>query len=237
MGFGTLFVGYFLLLNVTFYGYTDLISALIMAMGLYRLASVNRDFRLGYYSSLVFSGYGLIELIKEFLVMFSPSLDTRLAGILPYASILRYALIFVLTVFILRGIASVAKEVGIGELSARANLFVPISAIVYAFAAALEIPPLSSIFPLQVLAVSAFVILILSFCLVIFNLITIYTAYMRICMPGDEDMDTEEKPSRFEFINKYRKRKAEKEHEYAEYQRQRLKEKAEKKSKNTKKKK
>ena len=231
MGFGTLFVGYFLLLNVTFYGFTDVISALIVAMGLYRLSTVNREFKLGYYSSLVFATFGFIELIKEFILMFSPSTENKISAFLPYASMIRYALILTLTVFILKGIASVAKEVKLLDLKARANLFVPITIGVYLIAAFFEIPAISLIFPLQALAIMAFAILIMTFCLVIFNLITVYTAYMRICMPGDEDMESEEKPSRFEFVNKYRERKAEKEREYTEYQKQRLMKKAEKKAK------
>ena len=236
MGFGTLFVGYFLLLNITFYGFTDVIAALIMAMGLYRLTTVNRDFKLAYYTSLGFAFYGFIELIKEFTVIFVPSIEGKLEGIVPYASMIRYAIILALTFFMLKGIANVSDEVGLRELRARANLFIPVSITVYALSALFEIPLLSKFIPTEALAIISAALWVICFCLVIFNLITVYTAYMRICMPGDEDMDKKDSPSRFEFINKYRARKAEKEREYLEYQREKLKQKSEKKANNKKKK-
>ena len=38
MGFGILFCGFFLLLNVFWFQYTDLLSALILLYGLYKLS-------------------------------------------------------------------------------------------------------------------------------------------------------------------------------------------------------
>ena len=40
---------------------------------------------------------------------------------------------------------------------------------------------------------------------------------MNICMPGEENKEYVEKPSKFEFINRFRKRQEEKNREYAEY--------------------
>ena len=64
--------------------------------------------------------------------------------------------------------------------------------------------------------------------LIIVNLSVIYTAYMRICMPGDENID-KDKPSKFAFVNEYRARKAERERETAEKRAKLMKERAEKK--------
>ena len=65
MGFGTLFFGYFLLLNITYYSFTDLIAALIAAMGLYKLSSVNRPFKNGFYASVIFGfiGYMVLQIL------------------------------------------------------------------------------------------------------------------------------------------------------------------------------
>ena len=42
MGFGTLFIGYFLVLNLVNYGATDLIAGIIMMMEFYKLRTVNK---------------------------------------------------------------------------------------------------------------------------------------------------------------------------------------------------
>ena len=67
------------------------------------------------------------------------------------------------------------------------------------------------------------------FAVVCINLVTIYSAYMRICMPDDVDNDAVDKPSRFGFVNKYREHTAEKQREYAEYKLEKLKKKNSKK--------
>ena len=62
MGFGTLFIGYFLLLNLTYYGFTDVIAASVMLLGLYKLSPVNKYFRAAALSSGVFLAFSLGEL-------------------------------------------------------------------------------------------------------------------------------------------------------------------------------
>ena len=59
MGFGTLFFGYFLLLNIAYNTFTDLIAALIMAMGLNKLSTVNHPFKNGFIASVIFAVIGL----------------------------------------------------------------------------------------------------------------------------------------------------------------------------------
>ena len=72
MGFGTLFIGYFLLLNIAYYTFTDIISALVMAMGLYKLSSVNRGFGYAFYASIGFALIGAGELFLEMLSLIFP---------------------------------------------------------------------------------------------------------------------------------------------------------------------
>ena len=57
------------------------------------------------------------------------------------------------------------------------------------------------------------------------KLVTIYRAYMKICMPEDVDNDVSDKPSKFEFINKHREHTMQKQREYAEYKLEKLKKK------------
>ena len=47
------------------------------------------------------------------------------------------------------------------------------------------------------------------------NLVTVYRAYMQICMP--EDLEVGVKKSRFDFVNKYRAYEEKKSGEYAAY--------------------
>ena len=75
MGFGTLFIGYFLILNITYYSFTDIIAALIMLLGLYKLSTVNKHFKLGTYSCIGFSCFALVELITQLIITFIPSLS------------------------------------------------------------------------------------------------------------------------------------------------------------------
>ena len=228
MGFGTLFIGYFLLLNVTYYTFTDVIAALVMAMGLYKLGSVNRLFKGAFYSSLAFAVIGLVELVFQAYTMFIPNKDSV---VLYYTDIPRYLMITVITAFILMGIENVSDEVRLSDLAKRAKLTLPFSFSVFAILSILSVHELEIIIDIKVLSVLSVIMLLSSFVIIIINLVTIYTSYMKICMPEDKDNEVSDSPSRFEFVNKYREHTAEKQKEYAEYKLNKLKEKNQKKKK------
>ena len=109
MGFGTLFIGYFFLVNISYYAYTDIIAGLVMLLGLYKLSTVNSGFKRGAVCATVFSGVALVEIIISALSLFG-SFDFIKAAE-PYVSAVRFAIIFFLSYFILRGISEVAREV------------------------------------------------------------------------------------------------------------------------------
>lgn len=228
MGFGILFFGYFLLLNITYYSITDLISALIMSMALYKLSTVNKPFKNGFYVSLLFAAVGLVELVVGFITMFSPTLNIDVIS--NYLPIPRYFVIAVLTLFILMGIESVADEVGLSTLAKRAHTAMPFMLAVYALSAVLEVPLIQPV-SIKILSVASVIVLLATLIIVTVNLVTIYRAYMKICMPEDKDNEYEEKPSKFEFINKHREHTQQKQREYAEYKLEKLKKKAMKKKK------
>ena len=227
MGFGTLFFGYFLLLNVTYNSFTDLISALIMAMALYKLSSVNKPFRNGFFASFLFALIGLFELVLAFISMFAPTVDT--ASFSEYLFIPRYFVICLLTLLILWGIESVAREVGLPALANRAKTAVYFTLPIYALSAVLEVPVITSLVGVKVFTVIGALTLISTFVIVLINLVTIYRAYMKICMPEDKDNDVADEPSKFEFVNKYREHTQKKQAEYAEYKLQKMKNKSSKK--------
>ena len=218
MGFGTLFTGYFLLLNVTLFSVTDVISALVMALGLYKLSSVNKSFGRALLFSYAFAAIGLCEAVGELIRMFEPSINIEL--FVTATSMVRYILVGALTLYILMGIVDVSKEVGLPALIKRGKILISLTFIIYPLMAILSLPDLFG--DTKVLQVISFCALLFLFCKIIAMLVTIYSAYMQICMPED-NLDKPEKPSRFGFVNKYREHKAEKEAEYAKYKLEKLK--------------
>ncbi len=214
MGFGILFFGYFLLLNLTYSSFTDLIAALIMALALNKLSEINRPFKNGFFASLVFALLGLIELVLAVITMFAPTV--KIDSILSYIMIPRYFVIAVLTLFILLGIEAVSKEVGLTELAKKARFTMPFVLAVYGISAILDVP-FKSPAVIKVFTVISFITIISTFIIIAVNLVTIYRAYAKICMPEDKDNDCEDKPSRFGFVNKYREHNEEKQREYAQY--------------------
>ena len=65
MGFGTLFIGVFLLLNLRYFGYTDILCGVIMLAAFYKLRGVNKFFKAAIFTSIAFCGIGLMEFIRE----------------------------------------------------------------------------------------------------------------------------------------------------------------------------
>ena len=227
MGFGILFIGYFLLLNVTYYEYTDLLAALIMMLALYKLASVNKPFKFSFFSSVIFAVLALFEMICAIVALFFPTV-TVMQTVINYIGPARYVYVGFLTALILISIKEVSAEVGLKKLESQANALTYISSVVFALLAFISFP--ISVIPADVMAVLGFILLLASFGVMIINLVTIYTAYMRICMP-DEKNDTGNRESKFGFVNKFKKHEEEKQREYAEYRLEKL------KKKNTKRKK
>ncbi len=226
MGFGTLFFGYFLLLNITYFSFTDLIASLVMALGFYKLYGINNYFRGAFYTVFGLSAIGLVELGVEFYAMFAPTFDAD--AIFAYTTIPRSVIIAVITLFMLIGIENVADEVNLPTLASRARYSMPFTLVIYGISALLEIPYLERIIPVEVLAALSVFTLIAVLVIVVINLVTIYSSYMKICMPDEIDNDVD-KPSRFEFVNKYRERSEKKQREYAEYKLEKLKKKNSKK--------
>lgn len=225
MGFGTLFIGYFLLLNIFNYAYTDLIAALIMALAAYKLSSVSPDFKRGFYLTLPFAALGIYELVTVFMSLFgAPPENAILTGVF---GIIRCALVAALSIFFLSGIKKLAEELDIPRLKDKAKTSRLMLSIAYAVALILEIPSLDKIIPPKALAVIALLSLVFTFASLIYALIAIYSAYMYICMP--EDLTRQEKQSRFSTVNKFRENEKKRGEEYASYKIEKLSEKSSKK--------
>lgn len=227
MGFGTLFIGYFLLLNLTYYGFTDVIAASVMLLGLYKLSPVNKFFKAAAVCSGVFLVFSLGEFGIATYEIFFRQLNTPL--FISVMSILRCLVISTLTVLMLKGIESVAREVELENLPVKASRLAVVTIVIYSLWILLEAP--ISFIDDYVLAVLSLLTILATIALMIINLTVVYSCYMKICMPGNEDI-SKEKPSHFAFVNEYRRRKAERDAEIAKERAERMKKKlAEKKDK------
>ncbi len=228
MGFGILFIGYFLLLNFTYYSFTDAIAGVLMLYGLYKLSSVNREFRLAAGFSLGFTLFGVLELSAELIRIFGVFDGGELLG--SVTAIVRVLLTALLTVFMLRGMKDVAREVGLRELSGISDRLSALSLPIFGARLLLEVLGLFSlpeVLPLVILSVLS---IIASLTLTVLILIRIYSCYMRICMPKDREI--EDAPKRGGFLGALDRRREEKEKEYADYRLEKFKKKMEKRKEN-----
>ena len=230
MGFGTLFFGYFLLLNnVAYCGFTDPIAALILLMGFYKLTGVNRYFRYSVALSMGFAVFSFGELAFSAVEIFMPT--ASLLSVAAYVSMARSAIVALLTALMLRGIWDVAEEVELTPLAKKSRAMIPVSVTAYALMILMDAPSLVGGLPSPALAVLSLIVVLGIPTVVIINLTVIHGAYMMICMPDEESNRGEKKQSRFSFINEFRRRRAEREAEDMEYRIERAKMRKEKKSK------
>ena len=221
MGFGTLFFGYFLMLNISYYHFTDIIAALVMLLGLYKLSCVSKHFKVATYAAAVFSAVALGELVFGTVKLF---VGAGLDEWITYIAIGRAVVLCAFTVIMLRAMHDIAKELEVEKVPLKSRLMIIWTFVVYGAYILLETPLLTSLLPAQVSAALYLVTFIGLVVVVIANLTVIYSCYMRICMP--EDLEPKpEKPSRFKFINEYRRRRDERRAEEAEAERRRLEEK------------
>lgn len=228
MGFGILFIGYFLFLNVTYYGLTDLVSGLLLLYAFYKLVPINKYFRMSVIPAAIFCVFGLFELSVELMGMIGININV----ISNYIAAPRFIITGIISITMLTGLWEVAREVDVSETKARVRIARPMTYIAFPLCAILEFPSIASIIPdAMALAIISTVALLFIFIVTIYNLTAIYSAYMRICMPEDVDNEVPVKPSRFGFVNKFREHEAEKQREYQEYKLNRFKKKNERRKK------
>ncbi len=232
MGFGTLFFGYFLLLNIAYYSFTDAIAALVMLYALYKLSFLNRNFKYAAISAVVFSVFGIYELVIGFSdLLFGVGFSDTLYSL---SAMIRSLIISVVTAFMLMGIRDTAKEVGLPKITIKANYLSFVTIAVYMLSILLEMSSLGSWLAAEALAILVLIAVISVPVLVAVNLTVIFSCYAKICMPGDNSPKLEKEKSRFEFVNKFREHEEEKQREYAEYKLSKMKQKAEKSKQNNK---
>jgi len=196
MGFGYLFVGYFMafafsLANVYFF--FDIIGGALMLVGLSKLASHGKNFYRAMWADI---GYIVLCLMRTVLLMLKvigpEGVLTDVLGIGIAAASL------VLQFFILAGIYFIARQVELEkeENHAKRNILCVLLYYLGHIAALLILPYLGTAANLISLA-----LLLFGFAVIIMNLILIHSCYCRICISGQES--GERPPSRFAFVNRF----------------------------------
>lgn len=231
MGFGTLFLGTFLLINISFYDYTDLVAALIMLVALSNLSRYNRPMKAAMLATSLFAVYALPAFLLAVLELFPPAPSTFVSLMRALVPI-RYVLIGAVSVTVLLGIRALADEVGLVKLKTRVDCILVLPIFSAVLCALMSIEPLVGAIG-QGAGAFTLIALLLSLISTVLLISTVYTAYARICLPEDADMP--ERPSRFALINRYRQRKAERAAEEAKIRAALLKEKRDKQKGNKKK--
>ena len=226
MGFGTFFVGYFFLVNISYFVYTDIIGAMLMLLGLYKLSEYSKSFLTGTFFAAAFALFSMAEIGFEIAGIFTGGIGNAITDSIFTA--LRYALIFGITFSALSGINEVARGVEAYELAKKASKILPFCALYVVFAVC-EVSAVSVLLG-AALPYVYLVLLTANLVLTTFVLITVHKAFTTICLPSDNNRCAPKK-SKFEFVNKFREHEEQKSREYAEYKMQKQAEKQNKKSK------
>ncbi len=184
MGFGTLFLGYVILINnIAFDGFTKILAYLIMLLALLKLRPYNSPFKAAFITLIPLSAMGFVLLYLEVANLFflPPSADA-----FTYSSVIANILELVFSFYLLHGIQKIAKETGVYVLEVRAFRNRIFTCLYYLLFLLGQMPWEGGI---VFWAYYNIVILLFGFAVMILNAKLIYNCYMWICLEGEEDME------------------------------------------------
>jgi len=193
MGFGILLLGYPLILSVTLHsmGFCfEILGYLIMFRALSVLSEYGNYFRYAKYAVSALIPLGAFSLILQSFSWFgADELYETVSSVtsVPYSMLLAVALL-VFHMLLLLAVKTIAREVDLPKLVTEASRNIVVTWL-YFFAAIassfLNVPAVTEILPYYKLLgyVSMFGVIWM-----LLNLKMIFVCYMRICLPGDEDM-------------------------------------------------
>lgn len=196
MGFGYLFVGTVLTVNVVAHQFTDLLAYLLILIGMLTLSDYGPRLRLAKNASFVLLFVGACEFSLSLLDILGVYTDYEL---MRETALVNQLMMYVFTFLLLRGLATLADETGTHSLRVRVfrqQIFafiyhIPMGLLEVDFGSeAVKNFQLNATLPLMLFGM---VYLILQAKLM-------FSFYMWICPEGEERM--ERKSSRFAFINK-----------------------------------
>lgn len=196
MGFGYLLVGYILAFVFSLgkvYFFQDIIGALVMLIGLSKLALCEKNFYRAMWADIA---YLFISFVRAMLMMFKIiGEEGVLAAVF---SIVIPAVSLVLQFFMFAGIFYLAQEVELEKESLKAKgSLVRIFSYYLLYIIAYLITPLlgSTVGNLTGLLVTVYGLVVL-----IMNVVLIHSCYCRICLKGQET--GERSQSKYEWVNK-----------------------------------
>jgi len=233
MGFGTFFIGYFLLLNIAYYSLTDVIAVAVMLLGLAKLSRFNRGFRAAFICAGIFLPFSLVEFgFSAYEMLFS---TTTSEFLISYFAILRHLIICLIAFTSLEGMRDVSFEVGLVYHSKRCRISSYLALPIYILAIIAETPALFTWPSALISTIIGVISMVATLIYTIFNLVTIYTCYAKICMPEDIDNEIKKPDGKNQtdssFLSSFKNQKQEREKEYAEYRLSRIKERNKKRKK------
>lgn len=193
MGFGILLLGYPLILSVTMHsmGFCfEILGYLIMFRALTLLSEYGKYFRYAKYAVSALIPLGAFSLILQSFSWFgADALYETVSSVVsvPYSILLAVGLL-VFHMFLLTAVKTIAREVDLPKLVTEASRNIVVTWLYFVAAIAsgfLNVPAVTDILPYyKVLGyVSMFGVI-----WILLNAKMIFVCYMRICLPGDEDM-------------------------------------------------
>ena len=210
MGFGWLFIGYFFtVMNMQMFGIAGtlvrIFGLMLMAFAILKLRRYNSAFNI----TLI----GILGMLCVSVLVFTISIDKLLFNNLIISSrffsstaesVIEYsgqAVSFAFNASLLWGVFKIAKETEVDKISNNAirNF---IFFCMYYFVYALSFVPTEGIKSAK--AEFALIAWILYFACSILNIVLLFSCYARIC--DEADLEMERKPSRFEFVNRFREK-------------------------------
>ena len=206
MGFGVLFIGYFItyLMSINKFGAVfRVIGYLVMTYAGVKLASYNKNFRYPVYVSSVLSLLSVLEsasLVTGYLydnmLLASNIFGGTFSTVIGYVDEL---FVFAFHVSLLLAIRAMAKETEISKIvyAAIRNIFLISLYVVLRFMAFIPLPIQEAYN--KNMGVPLFLFYIVCIAL---DALIIFSCYYAICDENDTEM--KQKPSRFAFINQYR---------------------------------
>ncbi|MBQ8141406.1 MAG: hypothetical protein IJ038_06920 [Clostridia bacterium] len=206
MGFGLLFIGYFITYIMALNSIGPvfrLVGYAIMCRATGKLSEYDGKFKFAQIGSIVLIVFSAVDSIVEAVAFLHENLilESNPVENLPIEIILDFesVVVFVYHVLLLLAIRSIAKETDVHKITVSVGSDFFFIGLYYLLSIIGYIP-----FPFQESYVQnmGLPLVILYLVWIIFDLKLIFSCYVYIC--DEQDVDMERKPSRFAFVNKFR---------------------------------
>ena len=202
MGFGLLFFGYMMLINVPYKGIDfppDVIAYTLILTALTKLGQYGKKIRIASFFSIALLALSAVKLSYQITMLFNDVPQTVINAVTVGDIVLTLPFYF----FMLIGFSDLARDVELPKLQGKCRRNFGIVCFFYIFTLffylynADIIPFINGVEKIQLFAMQQ----LLGYIMRIMNIILIASCYMRICLEGDEDMPYT--PNKFEaFMTK-----------------------------------